>query len=213
MKNHYQTLRLRSDATSDEIKKSYRKLAQLYHPDKNAHSSGALIFHEVHEAYSILSDAKKKKLYDEERYFAGLTSQKEPQTITAAGLLNLASELNTHTQQLHTQDINHQALYAYVQWLLSDVHITYLDEENATEKKKQLTVTILNAVKKIEYSFYEKVTERLMLLTKDDEEVNEQIKQQLLLRKKESTFEKWIPFYVVSIVLLVCLIMYWYGKK
>ena len=35
MKNHYQTLGLKRDASNDDIKKAYRKLAQKFHPDKN----------------------------------------------------------------------------------------------------------------------------------------------------------------------------------
>ena len=56
----------KKEATPDAIKKTYRKLALKYHPDKNQGDEGAQEkFKEISKAYSILSDPKKKKYYDE----------------------------------------------------------------------------------------------------------------------------------------------------
>lgn len=61
----YKTLGVRRDASEQEIKKIYRKLAQEYHPDKNPGDDEAEEkFKKIAEAYSILSDAKKRRMYD-----------------------------------------------------------------------------------------------------------------------------------------------------
>ena len=61
----YDVLELSSDCTSDEIKKSYKKLAMKYHPDKNPDNSEALEkFKQITEAYETLSDAEKRESYD-----------------------------------------------------------------------------------------------------------------------------------------------------
>src|SRR5918912_4261208 len=61
----YDTLGVKKDASTEEIKKAYRKLAAQYHPDKNpGDASAEEKFKEVQNAYDVLSDAEKRKQYD-----------------------------------------------------------------------------------------------------------------------------------------------------
>lgn len=63
--DYYKTLGVTKDATSDDIKKAYRKLALKYHPDKNPGNKEAEDkFKKMSEAYAVLSDAEKRKEYD-----------------------------------------------------------------------------------------------------------------------------------------------------
>jgi len=62
----YLLLDLTKDATPDEVKKAYRKLALRHHPDKNPDNpSAAEKFREINHAYSTLSDEKKRRIYDQ----------------------------------------------------------------------------------------------------------------------------------------------------
>jgi curved DNA-binding protein len=64
-KNYYQTLEVSRDATSQEIKKSYRRLALKFHPDTNRNDpSSAEYFKEITEAYGVLIDPAKRRMYD-----------------------------------------------------------------------------------------------------------------------------------------------------
>ncbi len=66
MKDPYEVLGVSRNATDDEIKKAYRRLARKYHPDLNPGDKNAEAkFKEINEAYSILSDKKKRAEYDE----------------------------------------------------------------------------------------------------------------------------------------------------
>lgn len=64
-KDYYNILGVSRDASQDEIKKKYRKLAAKYHPDKNPDDKSAEDkFKEIGEAYEVLKDPEKRKLYD-----------------------------------------------------------------------------------------------------------------------------------------------------
>ena len=66
-RDYYETLGISPNASSEEIKKAYRRLAVKYHPDKNRDNSKEAEekFKEVSEAYKILSDGEKRKIYDQ----------------------------------------------------------------------------------------------------------------------------------------------------
>jgi len=63
-RSFYNILGVTKDATADEIKRAYRKLARKLHPDVNKAGDAAEKFKEVQEAYETLSDEKKRKMYD-----------------------------------------------------------------------------------------------------------------------------------------------------
>jgi curved DNA-binding protein len=64
--DYYKLLGVKKDASSDEIKKAYRKLAMKYHPDKNKGDKAAEEkFKQISEAYAVLSDKEKRQQYDQ----------------------------------------------------------------------------------------------------------------------------------------------------
>lgn len=61
----YSALSLEKGATSLDIKKAYRRLALRHHPDKSSSEESKGLFLQIQKAYAILSDAKKRKAYDD----------------------------------------------------------------------------------------------------------------------------------------------------
>jgi curved DNA-binding protein len=65
-KDYYKILGVPKNASDEEIKKAYRKLAKQYHPDKNQGNKAAETkFKEISEAYDVLGDTQKRKYYDQ----------------------------------------------------------------------------------------------------------------------------------------------------
>lgn len=64
-KDYYKILGIAKGASDDDIKKAYRKQALKWHPDKNKAANAEEKFKEVAEAYEVLSDPKKREIYDQ----------------------------------------------------------------------------------------------------------------------------------------------------
>ena len=72
-KDYYKVLDVSEDAAAEEIKKTYRKLAFQYHPDKNPGSEE--LMKEINEAYAVLSDQKKREAYNSYRQRYGSSAR------------------------------------------------------------------------------------------------------------------------------------------
>lgn len=88
-RDHYETLGVKRDASADEIRKVYRKLARKYHPDLNpGDKSSEEKFKQVQEAYDILSEPKKKKMYDQYGFYSESGFPAGPPPDSSAGGFN-----------------------------------------------------------------------------------------------------------------------------
>jgi len=85
-KDYYEILGVKKDAKADEIKKAYRKLARKHHPDVNPNDKAAEEkFKEIQEAYDVLSDEKKRKVFDRFGYYADNLDINSPYGASAGG--------------------------------------------------------------------------------------------------------------------------------
>lgn len=63
-RDYYEILGVSSNASDDELKKAFRRLAKQYHPDANKEQGAEARFIEINEAYEVLSDPQKRAAYD-----------------------------------------------------------------------------------------------------------------------------------------------------
>jgi curved DNA-binding protein CbpA len=79
-RDYYEVLGVTKSASIDELKRQYRKLALKFHPDRNQHEDTQEHFKEISEAYAVLSDSKKRQLYNSYGH-AGVNGQYSNQDI------------------------------------------------------------------------------------------------------------------------------------
>jgi DnaJ-class molecular chaperone len=70
LKNYYASLGLKRNATGDDVRQAYRRLARRYHPDVSAELDAEVRMREINEAYGVLSDPMRRRAYDRETLVA-----------------------------------------------------------------------------------------------------------------------------------------------
>jgi len=122
--DYYAILKVSPTADVKEIKKSFRKLAMQFHPDKNKEEGAQEKFQELSEAYSILGDAEKRAEYDE-LYMdeAVVEEEAEPESSESSEPLNDDSTKETETNEDSSEekdvwgDLDDETLYKVLKFL------------------------------------------------------------------------------------------------
>jgi curved DNA-binding protein CbpA len=213
MKDYYKILGVPPSAATQEIKKSYRLLAFKYHPDKNPDNSLAEAqFKEVQEAYSVLSDGKKRTRYDEERWLMGMGRKTEyKEAITPTWLMNVCTELNTSLAVMDTHRMSQRSLQAYILLILADPHLGVLQQSDEWEINTVIMSEIIKATRHLEAQYLDEIARRLEIVAGTDTNWVQGIHDYLQMRKRKERKEKLLPYMVIIITLLLCVLMYVYS--
>jgi hypothetical protein len=213
VKDYYKILGIRSDATPQDIKQSYRKLAHKYHPDKNPDNQHAAAhFKEILEAYSVLSNQTKRRKYDEVCWLSGMGKRMydEPH-ISPQWILQECVKLSAHMRTLDTYRMSHRALHDYIMLILSDQHMAILHDH--PENNQQIVQEILNSTKRVVLKYAEPIVKRLSELAGDNAGLQTAISEQLRTTKIQEKRGVYLPWIVVIMTLLLCVVMFFYGRK
>lgn len=209
LKDYYRILEISPVAGQTEIKKSYRRLALKYHPDKNPENNFAsAMFSEVQEAYTTLSEPDRRRKYDEQRWLSGMTSRSSgQQLITAEWILQECRKLSIHMSSIDTYRMDHNALYEYVLILLSDPHIAVLQNE-PSEIRHHITRLIISSSRSIRHPYMEMIAGKVQPLCSDNKALMDTLAAQVLQSKNQAGQNKYAPWAVVLITLALCVFMY-----
>ncbi|MFT4153616.1 J domain-containing protein [Parafilimonas sp.] len=211
IKDYYRVLNVPSSATTAEIKKAYRKLAMLYHPDKNPSDAiAAAIFSDAAEAYKVLGDAEARKLYNHERYLTAEAEYKRP-VETIDTLMQRIQKINTDLKSADPFRFNKDALLHAVRQLMPD------DVQLLMGMDQALLTPFLQQVSFAAAYLSTHQTKQLIVLMQPFYASHEWLRQELkALLQQQHKQERWEKYKVVLAVLLaavLCFIIFLVAAK
>lgn len=165
MKDYYKILEVTLNATTEDIKKSYRRLALQYHPDKNFGKEGFEIkFKEIVEAYQILSNAEKRKEYDYNHKKSQYTytndngrqkneyqAKQTREPLMPEDLLQILKEIRNKVSKVNIKQLNQRNLYDTINELLTEKNIDFLLQFEGTISTKRVIQEVLLCCKFLGY--------------------------------------------------------------
>lgn len=214
LKDYYSILQLPPSASADEVKKAYRKLAHLYHPDKkNSDPYAVAKFSNIKEAYETLSNPSRKDHYLQQRWYAQSIGKKiKQETISPFSILQQMLELDKFVSKLDIHRMYHEGLSDHINTILSDENILMLNAFHEPAIIKEIVFATLKSGNVLPYRFVTPLAVRLKKISANNELINKKIDQFSLKHKQANDWEKRKIWVVLFIVLLLCLIIFISGN-
>lgn len=214
IKDYYKILELPTTASQQDIKRSFRRLAQQYHPDKNDGSNMATArFREVQEAYKVLSDPKKREAYHYQRWYVRSTGKPFASApLTPANILQECHILQRYVDSMNIFHLRYDAVSLHIRELLTPNAIGILHEQHNPAINQQIIESILTSARPLPKKFFLPVIELLLKIAGDDATAQTTIEQALLNKKQRHLWDKYKWVVVVIITATICWLMYRYGK-
>ncbi|MFT4060719.1 MAG: DnaJ domain-containing protein [Edaphocola sp.] len=211
LKDYYRILEIGTKATPGEVKKSFRRLAHLYHPDKAADNQfAAARFGEIQEAYGILSKKELRDHYDYERWLHGYGDR-----VAIASPEFLCKEVSKLIRLPATADVyrlNKELLHDYLQFLLTDEKMAILLQPGEAAAREAFAGGIVDATKVLPYYFALPVLERLRPLAQTGG-VRHWWLSERKSRRRQGQWHKWHPWLAMLVVAALLLLMYVYVRR
>lgn len=215
LKDYYRVLEVSPQSTPLEIKKSFRRLAMLYHPDKHDEDKIASAqYREIQEAYDTLTDPYKKEAYLQQRWYEQSMGRKLSGTapLTSSTILRDALSLEKYISTLDPFRIDKEGLLQYIQKLLSDDAIDILHTENEQGILSNITSILIKSGKVFTLSQAERLALLLDKLSKKNSTDCISIQHYLSQKTKEANRDRWKIPVILIVTVLLCLLIYLAGK-
>jgi len=215
LKDYYRILEVSPQATPVEIKKSFRRLAMLYHPDKhNEDKIAGAHYREIQEAYDTLTDPYKKEAYLQQRWYEQSMGRKMTGSapLTSSTILRDAISLEKYISTLDPFRIDQEGMMLYIEQLISDDAVQIIRTENEPEMQSNITAILLKSGKGFDLPHAERLVQLLeKLLPKADPKL---IECQLYLagKKKQADWDHWKIPLMLFITLILCVLIYLAGR-
>lgn len=213
-KDYYKILGISPAATTQEVKKAFRKLALVYHPDRNP---GLQIpterFSAIQEAYKVLSDARLRAQYQYARHVLHPQTIQRPLAGSAEEVRALAQKLHNTNRHLDPFRINRDLLYLQVMDLLSDQHLHLLQEQADKMINREIWQLLSGSLRHLTLAQLAPIQDRLAAVTRHDKEAAIELSRFFRENRQYHYWNRYKLFVALFLALLFCLALYLSVRK
>jgi molecular chaperone DnaJ len=215
LKDYYKLLEISPTASQTELKRSFRRLAHLHHPDKNGGKPSAeAYFRELKEAYIVLSDPVRRERYNYERWSLRKSGKKFTSPVFSAK--DVLTECLVLKEYIATVDIfrmNREALNQQLLQVLSEHNLSILKKERDGLINGQIINALLSSARPLPLSQAKPVVDRLAELAADDGESLGKLGQYIRQKRLGAKWDKYKIGLISIITMLLCFLIYFLGKR
>lgn len=205
MRDYYQILEVEPSASFETIRKAYRRLALLHHPDKNDGSQySARIFAEIIEAYKVLSNPYERKRYHQKLFTTGYDISNVVNTPEQA-----LEELVKLKEVINRSDpfrLFKEAVLIDLNAIVQKPVIDKIAEKTTADFKRKFISIYLDCIQVLDLSDFENKLKAIANIT--DEVSAIKITEAVTLKKKNHWWEKYQTLVAFTIAILICLLIY-----
>ena len=210
LKDYYKILEVGPAATYTDIKKSYRRLALQYHPDKNfGNQLYEAKFKEIKEAYEVLSDIKKRTEYNSKRNsYTEAGRKKTYNTVNSHTILHQVVEFRKKVAVLDPDRMNKVALFQQILLLLSRNNVSILQQNHDAKVNKRVIEELLFCSRFLPYANVEKICFKLTELAGTDNAMYSRIYNFSKEVRIRSYWNSYKVLAAIVIAFLLCFFIY-----
>lgn len=209
-KNYYAVLGVAPNASEDDIKKKFRKLALLYHPDRNGESEFAAIrFREIQEAYEILCDQNKRTVYNRDwrNHYPKVNTSAVEET-TPESILLKCQKIQQDIKDMDSFRINQQYIKTHLDKLLGDENMALLLFHNNIAVNRNIIMRVLEICNVLTPKAFPSIQQKLEKLAQGNFDMLNTIEKKIKQLKYKKLWEKYYPLLAFVIAVAACIFIY-----
>lgn len=198
------------------IKQSFRRLAHLYHPDKNQHKDqyNDARYRDIQEAYQVLSNTISRADYDNERWLNGQYKSSKTQAVTPSMLADEMNKLVAHLNMVDIYRMNHRSLADYMCFLLQDSHVAILKTQGNDSTIAHLIAASLQSLSYLNYELAMPIYSQLLEIVGNNKpQEKEKIIAEIKKRKRNNSLKKYSFWIVLLSTIILCLMVYMLSNR
>lgn len=210
VKDYYTTLGIPPQASQEEIKKAYRRLALQYHPDKNPDDPYALAqFTEIKEAWEVLSNLGKRQRYHEERWLQRSEGRDfaSGEALTPVSVLKRILQLEKDIQQHDHYRMNHHAMAEKAAEQLSNDIQEKVRQFKDGDIEQQVIYAGLRIGDMLAYRQSTILWRQLQVWAAPHTSLKTAVQQQMHRHQRRAFIERWQWAAVLLVAALVCVLI------